>query len=239
MVFDAKAVEDKYIVAVHTNDHINLIKAISSQTSRKRNRVATEYDSIYFNEGLSESAYLAAGSVLEVAKKVEKGELNSAFAIVRPPGHHAEENEPMEFCLFNNVAIATSFLLNQKVRVLCLSVLHENGSFYPTGDDGSHIKIGEGPDAGYNINVPWENDQCGDAYYIAVWDHILIPVAREFNPDLIIISAGFDAALGDPLGGCCVTPHGYSVMLKKLMKFSEGKIVMALGCKEWLNTLEW
>ncbi|MFS8018752.1 putative histone deacetylase [Helianthus anomalus] len=132
MFFDAKAVEDKYVAAVHTNDHINLIKAISSQTSRKRNRVAAEYDSIYFNEGSSESAYLAAGSVLKVrgsdtcfvvAEKVAKGELNSAFAIVRPPGHHAEENEPMEFCLFNNVAIATSFLLNQKVKVLCLSVL--------------------------------------------------------------------------------------------------------------------
>ncbi|KAJ0680407.1 putative histone deacetylase [Helianthus annuus] len=114
-------------------------------------------------------------------------------------------------------------------RVLVFSVhRHENGSFYPMGDDGSHIMIGEGPGAGYNINVPWENDQCGDANYIAVWDHILIPVAREFNPDIIIISSGFDAALGDPLGGCCVTPHGYSVMLKKLMKFSGGKIVMTL-----------
>ncbi|KAI7737544.1 hypothetical protein M8C21_008847, partial [Ambrosia artemisiifolia] len=213
MVFDAKEVEDKYIAAVHTNNHINLIKTISSKKmGSKRNRVAARYNSIHFNEGSSESAYLAAGSVLEVAEKVAKGELNSAFAIVRPPGHHAEENEPMGFCLFNNVAIATSFLLNQKElgvnkilivdwdvhhgngtqkmfwkdsRVLFFSVhRHEYGSFYPTGDDGSHIMIGEGPGAGYNINVPWENGQCGDADYIAVWDHILIPVAREFNPDI-------------------------------------------------------
>ncbi|XP_076895768.1 histone deacetylase 5-like [Bidens hawaiensis] len=266
MVFDAKEVEDKYIAAVHTSNQINLIKTISSQKpASKRNRVASKYNSIYFNEGSSESAYLAAGSVLEAAEKVAKGELNSAFAIVRPPGHHAEEDEPMGFCLFNNVAIATSFLLNQKElginkilivdwdvhhgngtqkmfykdsNVLFFSVhRHEFGSFYPTGDDGSHIMIGEGPSAGYNINVPWENGQCGDADYIAVWDHILIPVATEFNPDIIIISAGFDAAIGDPLGGCRITPHGYSILLKKLMKFSSGKIIMALEGGYSLNSL--
>ncbi|KAI3765079.1 hypothetical protein L2E82_15103 [Cichorium intybus] len=81
---------------------------------------------------------------------------------------------------------------------------------------------GEGEGEGYNINVLWENGKCGDADYIAVWDHILIPVAREFKPDIILISAGFDTALGDPLGGCRITPHGYSVMLKKIAIALEG-----------------
>ncbi|XP_055961170.1 histone deacetylase 18-like isoform X3 [Mercurialis annua] len=76
--------------------------------------------------------------------------------------------------------------------------------------------VGEGPGAGYNINVPWENTGCGDADYLAVWDHILLPVAKEFDPDMIIVSAGLDAAVGDPLGGCRITPYGYSVMLKKI-----------------------
>ncbi|KAG2679454.1 hypothetical protein I3760_11G050900 [Carya illinoinensis] len=163
----------------------------------------------------------------------------------------------MGFCLFNNVAVAASFLLNERPelgikkilivdwdvhhgngtqkmfwkdsRVLFFSVhRHEFGSFYPANDDGFYTMIGEGPGAGYNINVPWENGQCGDADYLAVWDHILIPVSKEFNPDIIIISAGFDAALGDPLGGCRVSPYGYSVMLKKLMSFAQGKIVLAL-----------
>lgn len=256
-VFKAKEVEDKYIAAVHTNNHINLIKTISSKkTPLQRNRAAAKYNSIFFNEGSSESAYLAAGSVLEATEKVAKGELNSAFAIVRPPGHHAEENEPMGFCLYNNVAIATSFLLNQKElginkilivdwdvhhgngtqkmfwkdpRVLFFSVhRHEHGYFYPAGDDGSHFMMGEGPGLGYNINVPWENGQCGDADYVAAWDHILIPVAKEFKPDIILISAGFDAAIGDPLGGCRITPNGYAILLKKLMEFSSGKIIMAL-----------
>ena len=70
---------------------------------------------------------------------------------------------------------------------------HEFGSFYPGNDDGFYTMVGEGPGAGYNINVPWEKDQCRDADYFAAWDHILLPVAKEFNPDLIIVSAGFDA----------------------------------------------
>ncbi|KAK4477806.1 hypothetical protein RD792_017068 [Penstemon davidsonii] len=209
----------------------------------------------------------------QVAEKVAKGELDSAFAIVRPPGHHAEEDEPMGFCLYNNVAVATSFLLNERVRtgfilpelgikkvlivdwdvhhgngtqkmfykdprVLFFSVhRHECGTFYPTGEDGSYVMIGEGPGEGYNINVPWENGRCGDADYLAVWDHILVPVAKEFNPDIVIISAGFDAAIGDPLGGCRVSPYGYSILLDKLMEFAGGKIVMALEGGYNLNSL--
>ncbi|KAF7134661.1 hypothetical protein RHSIM_Rhsim08G0146300 [Rhododendron simsii] len=257
VVLSAKEAEDKYIAAVHTKNHIDLIKSISSKKfDSRRERIAAKYNSIYFNEGSSEAAYLAAGSVLEVAEKVAKGELDSAFAIVRPPGHHAEENEPMGFCLHNNVAVATSFLLNKrelgikKILIVDWDVHHGNGTqkmfwkdprvlffsvhrydfgtFYPASEDGSHIMIGKGPGAGYNINVPWESGRCGDADYIAAWDHVLIPVAKEFSPDIIMISAGFDAAVGDPLGGCCVTPYGYSVMLKKLMEFAQGKIVMAL-----------
>ncbi|KAJ4713181.1 Histone deacetylase [Melia azedarach] len=224
VVLSAKEAEDKHLLSVHTKNH---------------------------------AAYLAAGSVIEVAERVAKGELNSAFAVVRPPGHHAEEDEAMGFCLYNNVAIAASFLLNERPelginkilivdwdvhhgngtqkmfwkdsRVLFFSVhRHEFGTFYPANDDGYYTMIGEGPGTGYNINVPWENGRCSDADYLAVWDHILLPVAKEFGPDLIIISAGFDAAAGDPLGGCCVTPYGYSIMLKKLMDFAQGKIVLAL-----------
>ncbi|XP_052179798.1 histone deacetylase 5 isoform X2 [Diospyros lotus] len=257
VVLSAKEAEDEYIAAVHTRKHIDLIKNISSRKfESRRKKVAAKFNSIYFNEGSSEAAYLAAGSLLEVTEKVAKGELDSAFAIVRPPGHHAEVDKPMGFCLYNNVAIATKFLLDkhelginkilivdwdvhhgngtQKMfwkdpGVLFFSVhRHEFGTFYPASDDGSHIMIGEGPGAGYNINVPWENGWCGDADYLAVWDHVLIPVAKEFCPDIVIISAGFDAAVNDPLGGCRVTPYGYSVMLKKLMEFAQGKIVMTL-----------
>lgn len=72
---------------------------------------------------------------------------------------------------------------------------HEYGSFYPAGDDGDYNMVGEGPGEGFNINVPWEQGRCGDADYLAAWDHILIPVAKEFNPDIILLSAGFDAGI--------------------------------------------
>ncbi|MBA0824998.1 hypothetical protein Goarm_021626 [Gossypium armourianum] len=257
VILNAKEAKDEYICAVHSKNHVNLIRNISSKEYSKRNRIASKLNSIYLNEGSSESAYLAAGSVIEVAEKVAKGELNSAFAIVRPPGHHAEYDEAMGFCLFNNIAIAASFLLDQRPelginkilivdwdvhhgngtqktfwsdpRVLFFSVhRHEFGSFYPANFDGFYTMVGEGPGAGYNINVPWENGRCGDADYLAVWDHVLVPVAKEFNPDIILVSAGFDAAVGDPLGGCRLTPHGYSVLLKKLMDFAQGRIVLAL-----------
>ncbi|KAM1238465.1 hypothetical protein PS1_039575 [Malus domestica] len=258
VVLEAKEAEDKHILSVHTKKHVDLIRNISSkQFNSRRNRIASKFNSIYLNEGSSEAAYLAAGSAIEVAERVAKGELDSAMAIIRPPGHHAEQDEAMGFCLYNNVAIAASVLLNEKPelginkilivdwdvhhgngtqkmfwkdpRVLFFSVhRHEFGSFYPANGDGFYTMIGEGPGAGYNINVPWENGRCGDADYFAVWDHILVPVAKEFNPDLIIVSAGFDAAAGDPLGGCRVTPYGYAVMLKRLMSFANGKIVLAL-----------
>ncbi|KAL3513061.1 hypothetical protein ACH5RR_025778 [Cinchona calisaya] len=258
VIFNAKEAEDKHIALVHTKKHIDFIKDISSKKfDSQRDRISASFNSIYFNRGSSEAACLAAGSVVEVAEKVAKGELDSAFAIVRPPGHHAEANEPKGFCLYNNVAIAASFLLNERTelginkilivdwdvhhgngtqkmfwkdsRVLFFSVhRHEFGSFYPGGDDGSYVMVGEGPGAGYNINVPWENRSCGDADYLAVWDHVLLPVAKAFDPDIIIISAGFDAAINDPLGGCCVSPYGYSIMLSKLMEFAGGKIVLAL-----------
>ncbi|KAJ4960312.1 hypothetical protein NE237_020222 [Protea cynaroides] len=258
VVLSAKEAEDRHIASVHTQNHINLIKNVSSKEfDSRRNRIASKLNSIYLNEGSSESAYLAAGSVTEVSEKVAKGELNSAVAIVRPPGHHAERDEAMGFCLYNNVAIAASYILNErpelgihKILIVDWDVHHGNGTqkmfwkdprvlffsvhrfdfgtFYPGGDDGSYMMVGEGSGAGFNINVPWEHGRCGDADYFAVWDHVLIPVARAFNPDMILISGGFDAAIGDPLGGCRITPYGYSVMMKKLMEFANGKIVMAL-----------
>ncbi|KAJ0981970.1 hypothetical protein J5N97_010225 [Dioscorea zingiberensis] len=257
VVLNGKEAEDEHIASVHTNRHIKLIKAISNKEfDSQRDRVASKFNSIYLNKGSSEAAYLAAGSVVEVCKRVVEGQLRSGFAIVRPPGHHAEANEAMGFCLFNNIAIAANFLLDkpelgikkilivdwdvhhgngtQKMfykdpRVLFFSVhRYDSGTFYPAGDDGAYFMIGEGPGAGYNINVPWEHGQCGDADYNAIWDHVLLPIAKAYNPDIILISAGFDAAIGDPLGGCCITPYGYSLLLMKLMDFAQGKIVMAL-----------
>ncbi|KQK15369.1 histone deacetylase 5 isoform X1 [Brachypodium distachyon] len=258
VIMPAKEAKDKYIASVHSSTHVKLMKSISSKEHNyRRKNLASNYNSIYFNEGSSESAFLAAGSVIEVAEKVAAGELSSAIALVRPPGHHAEHNEPMGFCLFNNVAIAANYLLNERPdlgikkilivdwdvhhgngtqkmfyndsRVLFFSVHRfDHGAFYPSQGDASHCFIGEGDGQGYNINVPWNHGGCGDADYIAAWDHVLLPVAEAFDPDIILLSAGFDAARGDPLGGCDVTPDGYARLLTKLLGFAKGRMVMAL-----------
>ncbi|KAH1201479.1 Histone deacetylase 5 [Glycine max] len=220
VILEAKEAEDKHLLLVHSINHVNLIKNISSkQFNSRRHKIASKLGSIYFNEGSSEAAYLAAGSAVEVVvKRVASRELDSAVAIVRPPGHHAEQQEAMGFCLFNNVAVAARYLLDERPELGVKKILIVDWD----------VHHGNGAGAGYNINVPWENGRCGDADYFAVWDHILLPVAKEFNPDIIIVSAGFDAAVGDPLGGCLVTPFGYSVLLEKLMNFAEGRIVLIL-----------
>ncbi|KAI3934623.1 hypothetical protein MKW92_027065, partial [Papaver armeniacum] len=257
LVMKAKEAEDGNITLVHQQKYVDLIKNLTSKSDAKKKKIASKYDSIYLNKGSSQSAYLAAGAVIEVSEKIAKGELDSAVAIVRPPGHHAEVDKAMGFCIFNNVAIAASVLVNgnpelgiskilivdwdvhhgngtqkmfwQDPRVLVFNVhRHDFGKFYPFTNDGSHSMIGEGPGTGYNVNVPWEQGECGDADYFAVWDHVLIPITKAFNPDMILISGGFDAAAGDTMGGCSVTPNGYSVMMKKLMPFADGRIMMAL-----------
>uniref|UniRef100_A0A452ZG74 histone deacetylase n=6 Tax=Aegilops tauschii subsp. strangulata TaxID=200361 RepID=A0A452ZG74_AEGTS len=253
----AKVAKEKYIASVHARKHVDLIRKISSKDSSDLKKTAKKFDSVYFSKGSSESAFLAAGSVIEVAEKVAAGELSSAIALVRPPGHHAEHSKPMGFCLFNNVAIAANYLLNErpdlginKILIVDWDVHHGNGTqnmfysdprvlffsvhrydygrFYPYEADASHVFIGDETGRGYNINVPWEHAKCGDADYVAAWDHVLLPVAEAFDPDIILLSAGFDAARGDHMGDCCITPNGYALLLTKLLGFAKGRIVMAL-----------
>lgn len=259
VMVEAKEASEEQLAGVHSRKHIEVMKSIGTAryNKKKRDKLAASYSSIYFSQGSSEAALLAAGSVVEISEKVASGELDAGVAIVRPPGHHAEADKAMGFCLFNNIAIAAKHLVHerpelgvQKVLIVDWDVHHGNGTqhmfwtdphvlyfsvhrfdagtFYPGGDDGFYNKIGEGKGAGYNINVPWEQGKCGDADYLAVWDHVLVPVAKSYDPDMVLISGGFDAALGDPLGGCRLTPYGYSLMTKKLMEFAGGKIVLAL-----------
>nr|CAB3454883.1 unnamed protein product [Digitaria exilis] len=105
--------------------------------------------------------------------------------------------------------------MDSQIESCDMWIRFDYGSFYPAEGDASHCFIGEEAGKGYNINVPWEHGKCGDADYIAAWDHVLLPVTEAFDPDIILVSAGFDAALGDPLGGCCITPNGYALLLTK------------------------
>ena len=199
-----------------------------------------------------ETAKLAAGGTLSAVDKVMKGELDNAFAFIRPPGHHAEANRAMGFCLFNNVAIAAGYALKaykiHKVLIIDWDLHHGNGtqhSFYERADvlyfsthqypyypgTGFFSETGSGVGKGFTVNVPLTAGP-GDGEYSKVFEEILEPIALEFKPDIVFVSAGFDIYYQDPLGGMQVTPEGFANLAKIILEFAQatckGKVVFVL-----------
>jgi histone deacetylase 6 len=184
------------------------------------------------------AAELAAGSLIDATSAAIQGLVKHAFAIIRPPGHHAEHSTAMGFCLWDNVAIAAQYAINrfglQRVAVIDWDIHHGNGiqeifetrrdllyislhrhPFYP--GTGSHDKIGSGDGAGFSANIPWPRAGFGDADYLKAFEAVIQPLLTEYQPQLILIASGFDAAKGDPLGGTHLTPHGYYAMTLRLL----------------------
>ncbi|OSX56322.1 hypothetical protein POSPLADRAFT_1175378 [Postia placenta MAD-698-R-SB12] len=241
---------------VHSRALWEKVLAIHSMTAQDIADSASYYDelSLYVHPSTPYAAQLSAGGVIEAALAVARGEVQKSFAIVRPPGHHAEPDEHMGFCFFNNVSIATKVVQLRsplkKIMILDWDVHHGNGTqrafyddpsvlyvslhrydggdFYPNGPFGSMVSCGQGPGLGYSVNIPWPQHGMGDADYILAFQKIVMPIAVEFAPELVIISAGFDAAEGDTLGECHVTPTGYAHMTYMLSSLAGGKLVVAL-----------
>ncbi|OAA55920.1 histone deacetylase [Niveomyces insectorum RCEF 264] len=254
------------ILLAHHPRHYYWVKGLSEKPTyelRLISKVMDEgRDSLYVGAMTFEASLLSAGGAIETCKAVVRGDVKNAFAVIRPPGHHAEYDQPMGFCLFNNVPIAARVCqkeypdLCRKVLVLDWDVHHGNGvqnmfyddpnvlyislhvylggQFYPgtptnpSTPDGDIDKCGAGAGLGRNINIGWDDQGMGDAEYMAAFQKIVMPVACEFNPDLVIISAGFDAASGDELGGCFVTPPCYAHMTHMLMSLADGKVAVCL-----------
>ena len=112
-------------------------------------------------------------------------------------------------------------------RVLYISIhRYDSGSFFPCKPDANHTFVGSGSGAGYNINVPWDGPGMGDPEYSLAFFSLVLPVAYQFNPDLVFISAGFDAARGDPLGRCKISPEFYGFMAHQLKALANGKVIV-------------
>nr|XP_019603930.1 PREDICTED: histone deacetylase 7 isoform X5 [Rhinolophus sinicus] len=219
--------------------------------------VGVDTDTIWNELHSSNAARWAAGSVTDLAFKVASRELKNGFAVVRPPGHHADHSTAMGFCFFNSVAIACRQLQQQgkASRILIVdwdvhhgngtqqtfyqdpSVLyislhrHDDGNFFP--GSGAVDEVGAGSGEGFNVNVAWAgglDPPMGDPEYLAAFRIVVMPIAREFSPDLVLVSAGFDAAEGHPapLGGYHVSARCFGYMTQQLMSLAGGAVVLAL-----------
>uniref|UniRef100_U3EF87 Histone deacetylase n=1 Tax=Callithrix jacchus TaxID=9483 RepID=U3EF87_CALJA len=219
--------------------------------------VGVDSDTIW-NEGHSAgAARLAVGCVVELVFKVATGELKNGFAVVRPPGHHAEESTPMGFCYFNSVAVAAKLLQQRlsvsKILIVDWDVHHGNGTqqaFYSDPsvlymslhryDDGNFFpgsgapdEVGTGPGVGFNVNMAFTgglDPPMGDAEYLAAFRTVVMPIASEFAPDVVLVSSGFDAVEGHPtpLGGYNLSARCFGYLTKQLMGLAGGRIVLAL-----------
>jgi acetoin utilization deacetylase AcuC-like enzyme len=204
------------------------------------------------NEFTAEAAFLSAGSTIDLVDAIEAGELDNGFSFPRPPGHHAEHDRPMGFCLFNNIAIAAQHLITKRglsrIAIVDYDVHHGNGtqgSFYDRKDvlfasihrypfypgTGAKQEIGAGQGKGYTVNAPLPG-YSDDHVYQKTFDDIIVKAVDDYKPEFILVSAGYDAHERDYMGGMSLTKAGFQHMNEQLLalanKHCSGKIVFVL-----------
>ncbi len=249
-----RAASEEELALIHDPAYVQHVKHAAERTARLAAESGRETrffaTDTYVSAKSYEAAIHAAGAPLTAIDAVLKGEVNNAYCLVRPPGHHALANSAMGFCLFNNVAIAARYAIEkhglERVMIIDYDVHHGNGTqdafyadprvlyfsthqapFYP--GTGLSTELGEGPGLGTTINVPLPATTDFGPYE-AVFRQVLAPIADRFNPQLILVSAGFDAHWADPLGDMYLSTAAFSKLNEVIIKLAdllcEGRLVM-------------
>lgn len=228
-----KPATEEDILRFHTREHLERIKAESALP--KGGDAGDGFSP--FGSGSYEIALLAAGGMIEAVKAVVAGDVDNAYALIRPPGHHAIAETGMGFCIFSNLAIAAKYAQQElgvkRIAIIDWDVHHGNGTqaaFYDDPsvltisvhqdnvfppDSGSLLENGEGAGVGYAINVPLPPGT-GDGGYAYTFDQVVVPAIRNFKPDLILVASGFDASAMDPLARQMVTSEGFRSFASKI-----------------------
>ena len=241
--------DEKWLLTCHTQGHIDHVKRVCEAGGG-----VLDLGDTPVGRSSYEIAMLSLGSALVCCDAVMSGQVQRAFSAARPPGHHAEQHRAMGFCLFANAAIAARYLQQKhglgRVAVVDFDVHHGNGTQACLEDDpsvlfislhqhpntcypgsGHAYEVGDGPGRGFTLNIPFDPGT-GDGPYLAAFDGQVIPKLEHFQPEALIISAGFDAHADDPLAQIELTDECFELMTRKLANFADqhcgGRVISLL-----------
>ena len=254
-LIEPELAKEEQVLLCHDKTYFDIVKSTKGETDiEKLKKISEKYDGIYFNEYTYDCALMALGSAIKLANATLDDEIRNGFAVIRTPGHHAQREEANGFCFFNNAAIVAKHCVQNRglKRVLILdwdvhhgqgtqSFFYDNpnvlyvsihryqkGKYWPELIESNFNFTGAGAGKGYNLNFPLNETGCNDGDFLLMWFNVIMPVAYEFDPELVIISAGFDAAIGCPEGCMRVKPVTYHILCHSLMSLADGRVVTLL-----------
>ncbi|NXE51717.1 HDA10 deacetylase, partial [Casuarius casuarius] len=250
----AREGSEEEILLVHSPEHLEVAKSTQTMNEEELKRVSANYDAFFFHPSTYRCARLAVGASLQLVDSVMSGKVCNGMALVRPPGHHSQRSAANGFCLFNNVAIAAEYAKRkyglQRILIVDWDVHHGQGTqyifeedpsvlyfswhryehqkFWPSLKESDYDAVGLGRGKGSNINLPWNKVGMGNSDYLAAFFHVLLPMAFEFDPELVLVSSGYDSGIGDPEGQMNATPDVFAHLTHFLMQLANGKLCVIL-----------